>query len=134
MNFFPLAALAIALSGAAALRNRSRRSESLAALADREPLSDVQIYRQFYATSDLDETEVRTLWNEIVGTLQVPADKLRPSDRFGADIGVWFITSDELDALGDLAARRAAQRGVKIDIASLATVDDYVKAFAARNA
>ncbi len=93
MNFLPLAALAIALSGALALLNRSRRNGSLAALADREPLSDVQIYRQFYATNDLEEAEVCTLWNEIAGTLQVPADKLRPSDRFGTDIGVWFITS-----------------------------------------
>ncbi|MBC9965395.1 hypothetical protein PQH03_25560 [Ralstonia insidiosa] len=133
MNFLPLAALAIALSGALALLDRSRRNGSRAALADREALSDVQIYRQFYATNDLDEAEVCTLWNEIAGTLQVPANKLRPSDRFWTDIGVWFITSEELDALGDLAARHATQRGVKIDIASFATVDDYIKAFAARH-
>ncbi|WP_316680244.1 hypothetical protein [Ralstonia flaminis] len=78
--------------------------------------------------------DVRVLWNEIADTLRVPASKLRPSDRFGTDIGAYFITSEELDVLGDLAARRATQRDMKIDITALATVDDYVKAFAARNA
>ena len=113
---------------------RNRRRRSLVALTDRESFNDVQIYAQFYATDNLDETDVRVLWNEIADSLRVPASKLRPSDRFGADIGAYFMTSEELDVLGDLAARRATQRGMKIDIASLATVDDYVKAFAARNA
>ncbi|MGM3277548.1 hypothetical protein [Ralstonia sp. 24A2] len=134
MNFFPLAALAVALSGGVALLRRNRRRRSLVALTDRESLNDAQIYAQFYATGDLDETDVRVLRNEIADTLRVPADKLRPSDRFGADIGAYFITSEELDVLGNLAARRATQRGMKIDITALATVDDYVKAFAARKA
>lgn len=64
----------------------------------------------------------------------MPADKLRPTDKFGTDIGAWSITSEELDALGDLAAQRATRQGAEVDIASLATVDDYVKAFAKSSA
>lgn len=61
----------------------------------------------------------------------MPADKLRPTDKFGTDIGVWSITSEDLDTLGEVAAQRAARQGKEVDIATLATVDDYVKAFAA---
>lgn len=127
-------AIAIAIGGGAAWLRRNRHERGLNALVDRESLSDVQIYKQFYAVGDFDEPEVRVLWNEVANTLRVPADKLRPRDRFGTDIGVGFITSEELDALGDSAAQRAREQGMQIDIASIATVDDYIKAFAARSA
>ncbi|CAJ0817201.1 hypothetical protein LMG19087_03018 [Ralstonia wenshanensis] len=131
MNLILIAALAVAIGGAAALLRKNRRQNSLRALSDRESLSDVEIYKQFYAGGNFDEAAVRSAWNEIADTLRVPADKLRPTDKFGTDIGVWSITSEELDTLGELAAQRAARQGKEVDIATLATVDDYVKAFAA---
>ncbi|MCO5411219.1 hypothetical protein [Ralstonia mojiangensis] len=102
------------------------------ALLERESLSDIDIYRQFYASGNFDEAAVRSTWNEIAETLRVPADKLRPTDKFGTHIGVCFITSDELDTLGELAAQRACRHGKKVDLSAIATVDDYVKAFAVR--
>ncbi|WP_112187736.1 hypothetical protein [Ralstonia sp. GX3-BWBA] len=131
MNPILIAALAIALGGGAVLLRKSRRRNNLRALASRESLSDIEIYKQFYAGDKFDEAAVRSVWNEIAETLRVPADKLRPTDKFGADVGAWSITSEELDTLGELAAKRAALQGKEVDIASLATVDDYVRAFAA---
>ncbi|AXW22529.1 hypothetical protein [Ralstonia solanacearum] len=130
MNLILIAAFAIAIGGGAALLRKNRRQHSLGALSDRESLSDVEIYKQFYAGGNFDEAAVRSAWNEVADTLRVPADKLRPTDKFGTDIGVWSFTSEELDTLGELAAQRAARQGKEIDIAALATVDDYVKAFA----
>lgn len=131
MNLYLIAAFVIAVGGGAALLRRKRRQASLQALSERESLSDAEIYRQFYAAGNFDETAVRSAWNEIAETLRVPADKLRPTDKFGADIGVSFITCEELDTLGELAAQRAAPHGKEVDISAIATVDDYVKAFAA---
>lgn len=132
MNLILIAAFAIAIGGGAVLLRKNRRQNSLRALSDRESLSDVEIYKQFYAGGNFDEAAVRSAWNEIAETLRVPADKLRPTDKFGADIGVWSVTSEELDTLGELAAQRAARQGKEVDIAALATVDDYVRAFAVR--
>jgi hypothetical protein len=132
MNLYLIAAFAIAVGGGAALLRRKRRQTSLQALSERGSLSDIEIYKQFYAGGNFDEAAVRSAWNEIAETLGVPADKLRPTDKFGADIGVRFITSDELDTLGELAAQRASRHGKKVDVPAIATVDDYVKAFAVR--
>ena len=130
MSPYLIAAFAIA-AGCGGEWLRRRRQASLQALPERESLSDAEIYKQFYAGGNFDEAAVRAVWNEIAETLRVPADKLRPTDNFGAEIGVWSITSEELDTLGELAAKRAALQGKEVDIASLATVDDYVRAFAA---
>jgi len=131
MNLYLIAGFAIAVAGGAALLRRKRHQATLQALARRESLTDVEIYRQFYAGRNFDEAAVRSAWNEIAETLRVPADKLRPTDKFGADVGACSITSEELDTLVEVAAKRAARQGREVDIASLATVDDYVRAFAA---
>lgn len=134
MSPYLIAAFAIAAGCGAEWLHRRRRQASLQALSERESVSDVEIYKQFYADGNFDEASVRAVWNEIAETLRVPADKLRPTDKFGADIGVWFITSDDLDTLGELAAQRAGRHGKEVDISAIATVDDYVKAFAATSA
>ncbi|SFO90705.1 hypothetical protein [Ralstonia sp. NFACC01] len=130
MNLYLFAAFAVALGGGAVLLRRKRSNAGLHALSQRISLTDAEIYSQFYAGRNLDESAVRSAWNEIAETLRVPADKLRPTDKFGTDIGVWSITSEELDTLGDLAAQRAARQGKEVDFAALTTVDDYVSAFA----
>jgi len=134
MNLYLIAAFAIVVGGGAAFLRRKHRQGALQALSGRESLTDVEIYRRFYAGCNFDEAAVRSAWNEIAETLRVPADKLRPTDKFGADIGASFITSEGLDTLAELATQRAARRGKEVDISTLATVDDYVKAFAVSGA
>ncbi|KHK54780.1 hypothetical protein PI87_14335 [Ralstonia sp. A12] len=134
MNIYLIAGFALAIGGGAAWLRRKRRQVSLQALSERQSLSDAEIYKQFYAGGNFDVAEVRAAWNEIVETLRVPAYKLRPTDKFGTDTGVSLITSEELDTLAELAAKRAARQGKEVDISALATVDDYVKAFATSSA
>jgi hypothetical protein len=100
------------------------------ALAAREALTDEEIYRRFYASLGLNKTEVIELWHEIAEILRVPAERMRPSDKFGKDIGAYWITSEELDILSTAAQQRAKLRGLTIDLASIKTVDDYVKRLA----
>jgi len=60
----------------------------------------------------------------------VPAERLRPNDRFGKDVGVYWITSDELDELAAKGRKRAKELGLTVDLEKLSTVDEYVRCFA----
>ena len=104
------------------------KAESL--LEDREALTDDEIYQRFYASSGLEREAVAGLWHEVAHILRVPADRLRPTDEFGKDIGAYWITSEELDVLGETARRRANRKGAAVDLASIRTVDDYVRQLA----
>lgn len=110
-----------------------KRKLSLSALDTREALSDDEIYRHFYAGSGLSKAAVIDVWHEVARTLHVPAERLQPTDRFGKDVGVYWITSEELDTLGVVAQERAKRQGVTVDLASIETVDDYVKRLTPRN-
>lgn len=92
-----------------------------------------EIYQQFYASSGLDKASMIEVWQEIAQVLKVPAERLRPTDKFGKDIGAYWITSEALDTLGELAQQRAKRLGIAIDLASIMTVDDYVKKLSTRS-
>lgn len=90
--------------------------------ATRDTLGDEQIFSQYFAQSGIAAPLVRELWHEVAETLHVPAGKLRPSDRFGHELGGYWITSDELDTL----AQRAARRSRQADLAEIKTLGEYV--------
>lgn len=126
-----IAAVALAAVGFA-IRSRKAR-QSLSEFDTREALSDDEIYRRFYAASGLSKAAVIDVWHEVARVLRVPAERLQPTDRFGKDIGVHWITSEELDALGVVAQERAKRQGLTVDLALIETVDDYVKRLAPRS-
>jgi len=125
-----IAAVALAAVGVAVRSGKVR--QSLSVLDTREALSDDEIYQRFYAASGLSKAAVIDVWHEVARVLRVPAERLQPTDRFGKDVGVHWITSEELDALGAVAQERAKRQGLAIDLASIETVDDYVKRLASR--
>jgi len=111
-----------------------KRKQSLSALKEREALNDEEIYQRFYIVSGLSKTAVIDVWHEIASILHVPADRLRPTDIFGKDVGVSsWITNEELDVLGTEAQERAKRQGITINLESIETVDDYVKLLVPRN-
>jgi hypothetical protein len=126
-----IGAIALAAVGFVIRSRKVRRS--LSALDTRDALSDDEIYRRFYATSGLSKAAVIDVWHEVARVLRVPAERLQPTDRFGKEVGVHWITSEELDALGVVAQERAKRQGLAVDLASIETVDDYVKRLAPRN-
>lgn len=104
-----------------------RRRGALNRLSKREAFDDNQIYEHFYAQSDFGQPEVMELWHEVADVLRVPAEKMRPEDKLGKDVGVYWLTSEELDELGEIAQRRAKQKGLSFEPESIQTVDDYVR-------
>ena len=101
-------------------------------LQDREPLTDDVMYQVFYERSGLTKDSVLEIWHQIARTLKVPAERLRPSDRFGTDVGAFFITSEELDTLAEYDCQRARKLGAQVDFKRIKTVDDFVRALAER--
>jgi hypothetical protein len=111
-----------------------RRRRSAAALEGRESLDDEAFYGRHYAESKLPKGQVIELRREVAETLKVPAEKLRPEDRFGEQIGTYWITSDDLDVLAAKGRDRAKTLGRSVDLKKLATVDDYIRCFAKSSA
>lgn len=107
-----------------------RRQVALKTLLAREALDDDAVYSRFYASTALSKAEVQKVWHDIADTLRVPADRIRPDDRFGKEIGVYWITSDDLDALAAKGRERAKKLGLTVDLEKLSTVDEYVRCFA----
>lgn len=99
-------------------------------LSIRESLTDEDIYLCFFASKGLEQSLVRELWCEIASILVVPSGKLRPTDRFGKEVGVYLITREELDALSDKASERAKIQGREMKLSDIKTVGEYVETFA----
>jgi len=107
-----------------------RRQLALKNLLEREPLDDDAVYSRFYASAGLPKAEVLNIWHDIADTLRVPADRIRPDDHFGKEIGVYWITSEDLDVLAAKGRARAKKLGLAVDLEKLSTVDEYVRCFA----
>jgi hypothetical protein len=133
MSTWIAAIAAFALAGVGFGLRSAKTKISLSALQKREALSDDEIYQRFYVSSGLDQDSVIEVWHEIASILHAPAARLRPSDRFGEDVGAYWITSEELDALGVAAEQRAKREGLSVELASIETVDEYVSKLAARS-
>ncbi|OPX99483.1 MAG: hypothetical protein A4E62_00122 [Syntrophorhabdus sp. PtaU1.Bin002] len=121
----------VGLAAFLASRVMERRSAEIE-VRQRETLDDDTTYSLFYADSGLAAPFVAELWHEIADTLGVPPGKLRPTDRFGYEIGNSFwITTEALDTLAAIAIRRAKEYHGAINWELIKTVDDYVRQLAA---
>ncbi len=107
----------------------SRRTKE--ALGERPALSEDEIYRNFFGDSGIPKAVVLELWNEVASALSLPAGKLRPSDRFGQELGAYLITSEKLDSLASIATARAKRRGATVDLSRIDTLCQYVGEMAA---
>ena len=97
---------------------------------NRATLSDEEICRQF-ADAGFPEPLVIELCREVADAVHLPAGKLRAGDRFGHELGGYWITSDDLDTLGQVATARARRRGVTLNLEEIKTLDEYVRRLAA---
>lgn len=125
-----LVVAALAIGGLSMLMLWSRRRRALTVLNGRASLDDDAIYTRYYTEAQLPKTLVLQLWHEVAETLKVPVAKLRPEDRFGKEIGTYWITSDDLDALATKGRNRAKTLGLTVDFEKINTVDAYIRCLA----
>lgn len=128
MGLGVICVLGVGAWGVQTLRHRSEVQR----LNKRESLEIKNLYSHYYATSGLSEPSVMEIWQEIASTLHLPAEKLRPTDRFGHDVGTYLVLSNELDSLGELGAGRAKRLGIDVRWEKIATIDEYVRTLARR--
>jgi len=98
-------------------------------LNSRQTLSDEDIYLQYFSESGLSQPLVHELWQEVADAFRLPSGKLRPTDRFGNELGGYWIVSDEVDILTKIAVERAKRHSIKLELSEIKTLGEYVKRF-----
>jgi hypothetical protein len=119
------------LGGTAALISISYvRRARMKPIAHRQSLPPEEIFLKYYKDIGLREDVVIHIWREIAGILALPAEKLRPTDRFNDELkplGGWYHYDDHLSWLFAWAEKYARSHGAKIDPAEIKTLDDLVR-------
>lgn len=107
------------------------RKQKLQRFSDRKELDHDVVYNQFFSSTNLPKDLVVELWSEVAANLDLPGNKLRPTDRFDNELGPvkgWEF-DDEIGVLNWTAARRLKKLGAKADLATIKTLGDYVEFF-----
>ena len=66
---------------------------------DREALTVNEIYDRHFSDSGIAKNIFIPLWIDVANTLELPAEKLRPDDRFGVELGPYRQVDDLMDVL-----------------------------------
>jgi len=135
-TYFVLVAASVCLSaiGYGIWKEVLRRSRRRERIAERESLSEADIYDRFYRKTGLSRAAVLKYWNEVARWLRMPAGKLRPSDRFDVELAPvkGAELDDEIEELSDYLEEEKTQLGINADLAQLKTLDDLIRLFAAQ--
>lgn len=106
------------------------RKCKLARLSGRSPINDDEFYDRYYASSGLPRDLVVKLRHELGTILDLPPRVLLPTDRFGSELAVvkgWPYLDDSPDELLLVNREREMRLGVRIPLASIQTVDEYIR-------
>jgi hypothetical protein len=97
---------------------------------NRESLTSEDIFSTYYKESVVRDEMFIRLWTEIAALLALPAEKLRPTDRFDQELKPldhWEFYDDHLEHLFAWVSRYADQHGAKINLQEFTTLDDVVR-------
>lgn len=105
------------------------RSVRLSRIRGREPISTEEIYRRYFSSSGLQLEVFVSDWRDAARCLELPADLLRPTDRFSAELkplAGWPLYDDQIEHLFTWAARRVNIQRAKLDIMSIQTLGELI--------
>lgn len=94
-------------------------------------MAPTEFYKTFFADSNLPQELVVGLRNEIGCSVEVPPELLRPQDRFLVELADDPTRGIDggLAELMFAAERREKRLRVRVDLASIQTVGDYIRTF-----
>ncbi|MEK7333483.1 MAG: hypothetical protein AAB017_08915 [Nitrospirota bacterium] len=98
-----------------------------AIFADRQYLTMDEIYSRYYLDSGLSKDVVLKLWGNVAELLQLPKGKLRPTDKFGKELGPYQVIDDDINELQAFTLRQLKEVGVSVDFSTIKTLDDYIR-------
>jgi len=109
------------------------RRKRRAVFGKREAIPAEELYARYYASSGLSKDVVMRLWSECARTLKIPAERLRPTDRFDAELSpsdFWSSLDDAREDLTKYAITAAKRRGAALDLETIKTLDDLIRQLA----
>lgn len=101
----------------------------LSRLTGREAMSPEEIYRQYFDDAGLRQEVLVRQWRVAASSLELPAELLRPTDRFDTELKPltgWPLYDDQIEDLFAWATRRAKVLGGAIDLTGVQTLGDFV--------
>lgn len=101
----------------------------LSHLTGREAMSPEEICRQYFDPAGLRQEVLVRQWREAANNLELPAELLRPTDRFDTELkplAGWPLYDDQIEDLFAWATRRAKALGTTIDLTGVQTLGDFV--------
>jgi hypothetical protein len=131
LTLFVLVGVGLAANVASRLASRRKRQKQF---LSRESLTSEELYERFYAQSGLDKDVVVRLWRDCASVLKLPAEKLRPTDRFEHEFAatdVFAALDDRREDLARYAMRRAKMFRTDLDLKHTKTLDELIRQLAA---
>ena len=122
--------LSVSIVGLSYLESRIRRKKLFAA---RHTMSPEQVFSEYFSTTDINREVMIGLWLQIARRLGVPADKLRPTDRFTVELvasGSFDPFDGTKDQLAAFADSYAKSHGISLDLTKVETVGDLIQQMA----
>jgi hypothetical protein len=122
-------AAALLVCGRLAYRIEAKRLPTKRArFADRENLNVEEIYERYFSDSGLKKEEVIDLWIKIAQTLHLEPGRLRPTDRFDAELAPvrGYLVEDELVDLEDLVRHHFQGRWQKSKAAKPCDLNQFI--------
>jgi hypothetical protein len=95
----------------------------------REALNSAALYEQYFQKSGLPPEVVIQLWQAAAQALKLPAELLRPTDRFDRELrpmAEWHIHDDHNEQLAAWAEGVAMKHGAKVDLMAVQTLGDLI--------
>lgn len=86
----------------------------------------------FYMDSGLSAIDILTLWYNIAEVLEIEPGYLRPSDSLNKIVALPFFSDDRIEEISDMAIKHNRRLAFSIDLQTIDTLDDYIRAFAAK--
>jgi hypothetical protein len=99
-----------------------------ARFTDRENLNVEEIYQRYFSDSGLRKEKVIDLWIKIAQTLHLEPGRLRPTDRFDAELAPvqGHLVEDELIDLEELARDQFQDRWQKIKATKPCDLNEFI--------
>src|SRR5262249_37253376 len=108
---------------------RQRMPPKLQRFNGRERLPKKQNHHQVYPGYEM--AQVAELTEEVASSVEVPAELIRPTDRFDGELGPvqGFEVAGEMEDLEEAMMRRCQRLKLDPQNIKIETVDDYIRLF-----
>jgi hypothetical protein len=109
---------------------REARRAKESSLCSRPEANLHEVYLLHFVGTGISEVEFSEAWRELAGMLEIPAERLLPSDRFAVELAPprGYDYDDPVGGVRHVIAERCSR--MNLDPNSIKTVRDYVVAFA----